>query len=229
MSETRTASTTNVIIKCGDCLHLNNSAHPSKGTVCKNLGIKKFANAPSCFTPNIHVFKSISSNAVSQLGQLISSMNGTQSRVLLGLLRQQSKLHRKGFSFLSRIFFRLGSGYLDSYYSGYVFGVAPQGEILIVGESYITNQTSYIVAQLDADSVLKEEEFRKIEADLLSKGRVYSPKNPARLQVQARVDYETPTFDTSPEVLEKLAKASTKRAKTAPSKTVLEVDLSDLA
>ena len=100
-----------VLLKCGDCLHFKHSAHPSKPSVCSLIGTKHFANAPTCFTANVQVFRTVSKRTVDQLSTLVSNLTGTQSRVLIGLLSQQAKLERRGFRFLESVYLCLGKPY----------------------------------------------------------------------------------------------------------------------
>lgn len=232
-SGSRLTTASNVLIKCGDCLHFAGSPHPSKGELCKGIGIKKFANAPNCYTANVHVFRKTSPQAFAQLAALVSSFSGSEARVLVGLLRQQSKLERKGLTFLERVYFLLGKEYLDNFVCGYALGVGPDGEILIVGHSYFSNQKSSIVAQLDPTSVIREKEFKQTKARLLGAGKLYEPRKVHKNDGLDEAAYQPPTMETSPEFLEKMAKGNKKprgdqRVRRASADGVLEIDLSGI-
>jgi hypothetical protein len=120
---------------------------------------------------------------------------------------------------------------LDNYVCGFALGVGPSDEILIVGASYFSNQRSSIVASLDQQSVIKEKDFLRIQERLTDSGRLYEPRKPHRNEDVGASAYVPPTFETSPDYLEKLAKDTSKRRKPKrePSEgRVLEVDLSNL-
>lgn len=216
-----------VLIKCGDCLHFKHSAHPSKPSICSIIGTKHFANAPSCFTANVQVFRTVSKKAVDQLSVLVSNLTGTQSRVLIGLLAQQSKLERRGLRFLESVYICLGKPYLSNYYKAYALNVEPGGNLLLVGDSYLQNQSSNIVFSVDPKSIITTKEFAKIHKTLVDSGKINEPRKPVKLATGSTD--EIPTIETSQEMLEKLARSSGKRKKAkVSSQDVMEVDLSQL-
>ena len=224
-----------VMIKCGDCLHFKHSAHPSKPSVCSLIGTKHFANAPSCFTANVQVFRTVSKNTVDQLSALVSVLTGTQSRVLIGLLSQQSKLERRGLRFLESVYICVGKPYLSNYYKAYALNVAPDGNLLLVGNSYLQNQSSSIVFSVAPKSVISAKDFAKIHKTLIESGKVNEPRKPLKLETGSTD--EIPTIETSQEMLEKLAKSSgSKKSKKARASSsyddegsdCMEVDLSNL-
>jgi hypothetical protein len=224
-TEQKIAAASNVFIKCADCMHFQNSAHPSKKVICKELGVQKFANAPVCFTPNVYSLKKLDSTAFSQLASLVSTFSASDSRIFVGLLRQQTKLQRAGFTFLEKVYLKIGSNHLSNYFGAYCMGVGPDGEILLVGSDYLKQSKSSVVVQALPSSLIDGKEFQKIKTTLIAQGKI-SPEVKLRETISAHIEYEPPTFETSPEALEALSKR-VKRTKNNPVK-VLEVNLSEL-
>jgi hypothetical protein len=218
------AAGSNIFIKCGDCLHFAHSAHPAKGSKpCKDLGVVRYANAPVCYTPNVHAMKSLSQDTFSQLAYIVSSFTASDARTMVGLLRQQARLQRAGFSFLEKVYLRVGLNFLGNYFSGYALGVSPTGEVLLVGTNYLARSKSSVVAQVLATSLIREPDFEKIRQELTKLGKLQQPED---RRAKVTVEYEPPTFDTSPETLDALAR-KVKPLKTKSIKT-LEVNLTDL-
>lgn len=224
------AKGSSVLLKCGDCLHFKHSAHPSKPSICSLIGTKHFANAPTCFTANVQVFRTISKKTVEQLSTLVSNLTGTQSRVLLGLLSQQSKLERRGLRFLEEVYLCVGKPYLSNYYKAYALNVGPDSNLMLVGDSYLQNQSSNIIFSVDPKSIVTSKDFAKIHKTLVESGKINEPRKPVKLATGSQD--EIPTIETSQEMLEKLARSSGKKKKVRASRSddydVMEVDLSNL-
>jgi len=219
-------------MKCGDCLHFQNGAHPGIGELCEARGVKKYATAPDCFTPNVHVFRKTSPKAFSLLASIVPAFTASQSRVFIGLLQQQAALERQGLHFLERVYFLVGNDYLDNYYAAYVLGVGPEKQILLVGSDYLKTQKGVAVAQLAKSSLISAEEFRKIKADLANKGLIYEPRRPHKNSIPDALKYEPPTLETPLAVLEQAARSNGKKKRKAASasdshsgNTVFEVEL----
>lgn len=209
-------------------MHWGASKHPSKDRLCKDLGVIKQANAPVCFTPNVHAVKWVDSQAFHQMSSLISGFSASESRIFISMFRQQARIKRAGFSFLDRVYIRVGSNYLANYFAGHILGVAPEGELLIVGSDFLARQKNAVVLQILPSSILTEEQFQVEKDRLISSGRI-DAERPRNSQPTVHSDYEAPTIETSPELLESLAKKAKKsRSKSPQPLRVLEVDLSDL-
>lgn len=207
------ASESRSSMKCGDCLHFQGSTHPAIGQLCESRGVKKYATAPNCFTANVHVFRRTSPAAFQQLAAVVSSFTASQSRVLMGLLSQQAQLERAGFFLLERVYFRIGTDYLDNYYAAYVLGVSPEKQILLVGSDYLKNQKGATVAQLLKESLMSAKDFAKKKATLIERGLIYEPRRPHKNEIEDSTEYEPPTLETPQALLEKNANKSTNPAK----------------
>jgi len=212
--ETGKAASENVVLKCGDCLHFTGSPHPSIGQACSLIGVKKFATAPNCYTANVHVFRKVSPQTLTLLSSIISSFSPSQSKVLMGLLKQQASLQtRYNISFLERVFFKIGDDYLDNYFAGFALGLGPQKEILIVGSDFMKNSQTSVVASLMRESVLTLSEFKKERQQLIDSGRLYAPRGKGKVDIpEVLDDYEPPTIETSVDLLEKRAQPKVKRS-----------------
>lgn len=222
-TEGSSASRSNISLRCGDCLHFKGSIHPAYGQQCSSLGIKSYAAAPKCYTANVNVFRKLSSEAFGVLAVLVSNFTPQQSRVFMGLLKGAGSLEKHGFSFLQKVYFRLGEDYLDNYYTGYVMGTGLNQTLMIVGQSFFKALRSPLVAHLGASSVLSAESFAKRKKRLIKEGKLYVPRKAHKSNVTAP-DYTPPSIETSADVLEAIAaKAAGKKMK---RKGVLEVDLS---
>ena len=208
-------------------MHHKGTPHPAIGEPCNNRGVKTYAAAPNCYTANVSVFRKVSPQTFSILSTIISDFTPQQSRILMGLLKSAGSLEKHGLSFLEKVFFRLGEDYLDSYYSGYVFGSGLNHSLMIVGSSFLTGVKHPIIAHLEPSSVLSVEAFKRKHKFLVQHGKLYVPRKPHRNDVTT-INYIPPTIETSREVLEALAsKGKPKRKRTELEQAgVMEVDLS---
>ena len=213
-------------LRCGDCLHYKGSPHPMYGASCVTLGVKTYAAAPSCYTPNVMLFRKIDSNTFAMLGSILATFTPQQTRIFMGLLKSIGALEKHGFTFLQKVYFRAGGDFLDNYFSGRILGVGVNGTIAVVGENYFSTVKSPLIAYLFPDSIIPADKFKKKRAALERKGLLYAPRRPHRNVIEG--DYEPPTMETAPEVLEKLANttfAKKSKPKRAPMGDSLEVDL----
>ena len=190
----------NVVLRCGDCLHYKGSPHPAMDKSCVHLGVRTTAIAPSCFTPNVSVLRKVSGMEFKTLAALLVGFKPQQARVLMGLLKGAGSLQSTGFHFLQKVYFRTGDDFLENYYSGYVLGVGPNKTLMIVGERYLSGSTSVPVAQLMKSSVLSWEAFKVKRDKLIAQGKFLEPK---KLKRYASPDYEAPTLDSPPKEEEK--------------------------
>lgn len=211
----------NVLLRCGECLHFEGSPHPGIGQACSLIGVKRYATAPSCYTPNVHVFRKTSKETLSLLASIVSGFTPQQSLVLMGLLKEQTRLKKKlGVSFLERVFFCVGEDYLENYVGGLALGMDPLGNLLIVGTEFLNDQRNPIVASMGASSILTYDAFIKKRDQLLSRGLIYQPRKRNREQLpDCLKDYEPPTIETPQDFLESVS--SKKRARTKAE--VLEI------
>jgi hypothetical protein len=216
----------NVVLRCGECMHFKGSPHPSIGTPCSSQGVRPFATAPNCYTPDVHQLKAVSVDSMVMLSNFVSSCKPSQAKILMGLLKNQAQLKRFDLAFMQKVYFALGKGdYLTEYFSGFALGVAPQNKILIVGSQYWGNARNAVVAQLDAKSVLVRDDFSKLVKRLQKQGRLSPPRvNPPRFVSNDADKYEPPTIETAQELLEATADGSKfKKRKALQGKKVLRI------
>lgn len=212
----RESTASNVKLKCGDCMFLEKESHPSYGMPCEERGIKSFATAPGCYTPNVKSLASISVETFDVIGQIVSACTPSQSRIIMGLFKTQAQLSRLGFYLMQPVFFKLGSeDYLDNYLKGYAMGVGPNKEILLLSTPVQKKKTVY--ASVCAASLLDEFTFADHRARLVDAGRIYQPKVPHKNLNVDDDSYQVPTIETSEELLNSLA-ANTGKKKPKSSK-----------
>lgn len=217
----------NVVLRCGECMHLKGSPHPSIGVPCIANGVRPFATAPNCYTPDVHQLKSFSTESLQMLSTFVTLCKPSQARVLMGLLKNQAQLGRFDLSFLEKVYFALGRGeYLSEYFAGFALGVGPQNKILIVGSQYWGNARNAVVAQLDRKSVLQRDAFTAVVKRLQAQGKLAPPRvNPPPYSSIEASKYEPPTIETAEELLESAASSNprTKRKKELRGKKVLQI------
>lgn len=207
-----TARESNIKLRCGDCMHFKGTAHPIYGQPCAENGVRAGATAPSCYTPNMSLFRNISPEAVQTLATMVSGMTAQQQRITMGLFRSASSLERMNLKFLQTVYFSMGGDCLQNYYRGYVFSAGPEkNTVIVVGQDYIKAHSTACVAQLLRESVItSKKKFNAIKNRLIEAGQL--TRLPPKVQAQIiKDDYEPPTFETSPEQLEARANKSSKR------------------
>ena len=89
------------------------------------------------------------------------------------------------------------------------------GTIAVVGETYFSAVKNPMVAFLFPESLMTSDKFKKKRKSLEAKGLLYAPRRPHRNVIEG--DYEPPTMETDPTVLEKLANTTFKK-KTRPKR-----------
>jgi hypothetical protein len=213
----------NTVLKCGECLHFKGSPHPAIGQVCQLRGVKTYALAPNCYTPDVHQLKSISTESMAQLSMFVASCKPSQAKILMGMFKVQAQLKRFDLAFLEKVYFAIGTGeFLSDYYGGFVMGVGPQQAILIVGTQYFSNARNPVVAQLDRRSVLTRSEFGKRASRLSARGRLNPPKARQEIYVPPNIaDYVPPTIESSQELLE--SRVADPKKKPVKARSVLEI------
>lgn len=196
----------NIVLKCGDCLHFKGSAHPSIGTPCSQLGVKAFGAAPPCFTANASLLNTVATETFAVLSSILTTFTPQQSRIFMGLLKSAGSLEKHGFTFLQKVYFRVGQDYLDNYYSGYVLGVGVDHSIMLVGKSYFTSAKRAVTASLLKENVLTIDQFKKLRKKLAASGKLYEPRKIHKNNIKSTDDYEPPTIETAQDLLEEQAK-----------------------
>ena len=217
----------NTVLRCGECMHFKGSPHPSIGQACSLRGVKTYALAPNCYTPDVAQLKAISTESFHMLSAFVAACKPSQVKILMGMLKMQAQLKKFDLAFLEKVYFAIGTGeFLADYYAGFVMGVGPQQKILIVGTQYFSNVRNPIVAQLERKSVLNREEFNKVVKRLKEKGKLTHPKARQEIYVPPNVaDYQPPTIESSQELLDSMASDQPKK-KTAKARAMLEIRMS---
>ena len=188
----------NMTLMCGDCLHYRGSRHPNFDAPCATLGVGMKGEAPSCFTPDVTAFKSLSKDTFPLIASLVAAMSSRQSRVLMSVLKYAGTLERVGMTFLEECFFCLSSeqeAYLDDYCRGYVVGLNKTGGLIIVGTDFLQGSKNSMIAYLDKSSVLNEEQFRVRRKNLVDKGKI---RKPLVARMEKKNLYIVPTIDDGP-------------------------------
>lgn len=180
--------------RCGACLHFRQHAHKHKDTVCAEIGVKQYAIAPRCFTPDV---TKIAPNAqlLAQLTALINSYTPQQRHILLGVLRNNRK---RRISFGQKVYFRaIGKDYISNYLSGYCLGYSSAGDLIVAGSPDVKTAGRMYTAYLHEDSVMLPQAWRAKREDLIRKGRVNDPDKPLSKKKVVET-HEPPTMDAAP-------------------------------
>ena len=196
--ETTGNSKFNSSLQCGDCLHYKGQKHPKFDAPCGTLGIGSKAEAPSCYTPDVTAFKSMSKDSFPYIAALVGAMSPRQARVLMGMLKYAGSLERIGMTFMQEVYFCMSSeqeAYLDDYYRGYVIGLNKAGGVIIVGTDYLQGSKNSMIAYLDKSSVLTETQFNNRRRGLVNQGKI---RKPMILRLEKKNKYIVPTIDEAP-------------------------------
>lgn len=196
--------------KCGDCLFFKGDKSPSFDAPCFDRGVKEYATAPRCFSPNLRKLSGISSDAFELLGSILSMCSPSQVRIISNLIAQQHLVVKQGFFLMQPVFFRIGDDYLDNYFKGYVMSLTSEGDIMMCSSPYLRGgHVAY--AQVTKASLLDEVAMEEKRAYLVERGLIYEPKRPQRNTNVEDEDYVIPTIEMSSEALEELTQEADKR------------------
>ncbi len=213
---------TSIGFKCGECLHFDRLAKFEKP--CTQLGVKAFASAPICFTPNVFKLQSVNPDIFYQLGVLTKDFTSTESRLVIALLKQvnvQEKVYKLRFG--QPVYFALGNDYLANYFLGYVISVNTSGDELV----YVTSdlgkkqRKTPMLGSFMLDSVFTSSKFKIKKESLIKQGRLAEKSSIITMTKTKALDYEVPTLDNAPK--EWLDKANVKKGK-AGRKAKKELD-----
>ena len=162
--------------KCGDCLSFVRNAKFEKP--CSQLGVKRFADAPSCFSPDVFILNKKNPDVVQQLGILLNDFSATDMRVFMALLKA-SKNYEKHYAlkFGQPVHFYLNRDYLSNYFRGFVLGVSEAGErqVYVTSDLKSTQRKSPVIATLFRESVFTNAEFKKKREVLIKAKRINDP------------------------------------------------------
>lgn len=200
--------------RCGECLHFKNTPHRTHKAVCSKEGVRNFAEAPRCYTPdytkvigNIDEFTAIVT--------FFGSKTPQQKKILLGMLRTASS-GRKLKLGLKVYFNTRNREYISNYLSAFVVGYTSSGEIVLAGSPDRNKRGQVFFAYLTSDSSLMSEKSWRAQYDImLRKGRLVDPKVkqlPGVTESIKEQTYEIPTIDKAPKNLERdVAKKTIKK------------------
>jgi hypothetical protein len=190
--------------RCGDCLHFK---HISKfERVCSTLGVKQFAEAPTCFSPNVYALTKKNPDILHQLGMLLREFTPAETRVFMALLRQKVSMDKNyGLAFGQPVMFRIGGGdYLSNYFKGYVIGVASvgDGQVFVASDMSKTQRNMPATATLLPSSVYPLSKWKKKKAELVKDKKLKDPNplySPTALKKEElTIDYKVPTLEDAP-------------------------------
>ena len=215
---TASAKSLGEAFKCGECLHHTQTCHPAREQVCSKLGVRAFAIAPKCFTPDVtKVIQNAEQFAV--LSSLFNSYSVQQRRIMIGILRgaktkeSGTKNGKKHFKFGTKLYLRLGKDVIANYRCGYVVGYTSSGELILAGSADRKSAGSTFFAYLKtSEGLLTHKEWEAKKKQLIAENKLNDMKlaaTPAHLDKY--LSYEVPTIDTSPQFFEKPKKRKSAR------------------
>ena len=193
---------TTIGLKCGDCLHFKLNAKFEKP--CYFQGVKQYADAPPCYSPNVYNLGKKNPDALYQMGLILRDFTAQDMRILMSILKQ-GKSFEKNFKlkFGQPVYFHFGADYLSNYFAGFVIGVSElgEGQVFIGSDLGGKQRGKPLVASLMRDSVFTLSEWKKKHAALLKAGRVKDPKpmfGIPKVSELKGADYVPPSMDTAP-------------------------------
>lgn len=198
VSTGKTSPLNHVNFKCGECLHFKKHAHSSKPDLCSKQGVRHYAAAPACFTPDVTEITTNSDQFV-QIVSMFNDFSRPQQRILLGMLRGKVKVP---YAFGQKLYFRaLGKrDYLSNYLSGFVVGKTSSGDIILQGDPDKHRRGSLYTAILQPTTeLLTLKQFKQRRQELKDAGKEMDPDQPLiKLKRVVEIDYEPPTLDGAP-------------------------------
>jgi hypothetical protein len=217
---TRLAPASTIKMRCGDCIYMDGGRiNPIYGQPCPERGILPKAYAPSCFIPDVLPVTKLGCDALETLGLIVGMCTPKQSRIIMALLRAQSKLAEKHLHLMQKVYFSTGipnDNYLTEWYCGYVLSIR-NDDIVLAASPSLADIKNCFQANVGYKSLVSEEDFAVIRADLISHGRIVSPRRP-ELSIVEVDDYEIPTIEMTPEFVEALAASREANAKARTAK-----------
>lgn len=191
------ALTLNEAFRCGECLHYKKHKHSSHEELCKDEGVRSFAIAPKCFTPDVSQIAQNSDMFV-QLSALFSSYTPKQKRILLGMLRASPKTKKKEYPFGTKLYLKIGKDYISNYVSGYVMGYTSSGEMMLSGSPDMkTRGSSFLAFSESTEGFLTASQWKQKRKELREANKIQDPKA-GIIQGSSLDNYEPPTIDSAP-------------------------------
>jgi hypothetical protein len=212
----------NEAFKCGDCLHFKQTPHRSNAQVCSKEGIRQFALAPKCYTPDYTKVITNTDEFVA-ISTFFSSRTPQQRKILMGMLRQQPQ--GKKLKLGTKMYLNLRArDYVSNYVSGYVVGYTSGGDIVLSGSPSEKTRGRVFFAYLRTEkSLITAKEWKTKYVDLVTRGRIQDPDVTFKRDITAKVEkdeYEVPTIDNAPK--EKGKKVEKINKRTTPLTRVME-------
>jgi hypothetical protein len=186
--------------RCGSCLHFQRTPHRSFEKPCSNLGVRAFANAPKCFTPDYAKVITNTDEFV-QLSALFQSKTSEQKKILLGMLRALPK--GKKLKMGTKMYLNLrGREYISNYVCCYVVGYSSCGDIVLTGspDRKVRGKSFFAYLKSD-DSLITPKEWKVKFKKLQTAGRIQDPTGVQIRNITQQVEqdtYEAPTIDNAP-------------------------------
>jgi hypothetical protein len=196
--------------RCSECLHFKKHAHPSMQEICSKRGIRPFAIAPKCFTPDVTQIANNSDTFV-QLAALFSDYTVKQRRILVALFRQ--KYTKRNIPFGTKVYFHgMGRDYISNYLSGYVMGVTSSGDLIITGSpDKNTRGRSYMAYMQDSDLLMTAKEWKIKREELKAAGKIIDPNS--RIVPKGTAFEDVVTIDSAPAAWHDKQEATSKKSK----------------
>lgn len=198
------------VFKCGDCFHFKSHAHASKEQVCSAMGVRAYATAPKCFTPDVTQIAG-TSDQLAAIANLYHGYTDKQRRILLSFL--QAKPHT--FTFGTKVYFlAAGQDYLSNYLSGYVIGYTSSKEVIVSGDPDNKERgATYVATFTSEDSVYTVKQFHERKEYLIENDLILDPDKPLiKFKPREILDnYEPPTLDNAPKAWKETKKKKKKK------------------
>lgn len=166
-----------VNMKAGDHAFFHHR-HPDTKESLEDLGYLEYGNAPADFEPDLQKLAK-DHKSIATIASAIEGYDSSQIRILMWTLNQSHHLLKHGLKFGQVVYKNMGGeAYLDNWFRCYVLSAGP-----------MLNQVQYVrlTGSLDdihgtlilcpLDSFLDHSEFSLIRRNLVSQGRLRSPKS----------------------------------------------------
>lgn len=203
------ASTHQEIFKCGDCLHFKQHPHLAHEDICTNLGVRPFAAAPRCFTPDYTKVVGNPDDFVAMIN-FLNSKTPQQKKIILGMLRTKPSARKLPIG--TKLYLNVrGREYIDNYLAAFVVGYTSAGQLALAGSPDIrTKGRTFFAYMKDDKSVLTTQEWQKRFKKLRKAGRFSDPQGGLTRDItDGDIDdkgYEPPTIDKAPVEKRKVAR-----------------------
>lgn len=214
MSDTTKSTSKNLkaVFKCGDCFHFKAHAHKTKEQVCSSIGVRSYATAPKCFTPDVTQIVS-TSDQLAAIANLYHSYTVKQRRILLSFL--QAKPNK--FNFGVKVYFlAVGKDYLSNYLSGYVIGYTSGKEVIVSGDpDKNTRGGAFVATFTEESSLMTVKEFQAHRELLVDQDLILDPDKPLiKFKPREILDnYEPPTIEKGPKAWKDSVKSKKRKTK----------------